>query len=112
MFCGAGSELTEHDAGEIGGTAEVTLADSEIQVHKHALMAAADRALLPAPGPTRSLAGSRPSIYRQRRGAAPPQPLAPEAVGPSGGGQPHNNMMPFVTLNFCIALQGISPPRA
>lgn len=30
---------------------------------------------------------------------------------PAGGGQPHNNMMPYQALNFCIALQGVYPPR-
>jgi microcystin-dependent protein len=38
-------------------------------------------------------------------------PLANSAVAPAGGDQPHNNLMPYLTLNFCIALQGIYPPR-
>ena len=33
------------------------------------------------------------------------------AIGPAGGDQPHNNMQPYLTLNFCIALQGVFPPR-
>ena len=37
--------------------------------------------------------------------------LAPEAVGPAGGDQPHNNLQPYLTLNFNIALQGVFPPR-
>jgi microcystin-dependent protein len=32
-------------------------------------------------------------------------------IAPAGGDQPHNNMMPYLTLNFCIALQGVYPPR-
>jgi microcystin-dependent protein len=44
--------------------------------------------------------------------AAPNTPLAAAtAVGLTGGGLPHNNMMPYLTLNFCIALQGIYPAR-
>jgi microcystin-dependent protein len=43
-------------------------------------------------------------------------PFAPVAMGaqviaPAGGDTPHNNMMPYLTLNFCIALQGVFPPR-
>ena len=37
--------------------------------------------------------------------------MAAAAVSPAGGGAPHNNMMPYLALNFCIALQGIYPPR-
>ncbi|MGA9335525.1 MAG: phage tail protein, partial [Rudaea sp.] len=37
--------------------------------------------------------------------------MAPEALAPAGGDQPHNNMQPYLTLNFCIALQGVFPPR-
>ncbi len=38
--------------------------------------------------------------------------LSDNAVAPAGGDQPHNNMQPYLTLNFCIALQGIFPPRS
>jgi microcystin-dependent protein len=38
--------------------------------------------------------------------------MAQQALAPAGGGAPHNNMMPFLTLNFCIALQGIFPQRS
>lgn len=37
--------------------------------------------------------------------------MAPQALTPYGGGLPHNNMQPYLTLNFCIALQGVFPPR-
>ena len=37
--------------------------------------------------------------------------MAPERLAPAGGDQPHNNMMPYLTFNFCIALQGVFPPR-
>jgi microcystin-dependent protein len=38
--------------------------------------------------------------------------LAPAAVSPVGGGEPHNNMQPYLTLNFIIAMQGIFPARS
>jgi microcystin-dependent protein len=37
--------------------------------------------------------------------------LAPETLARAGGGLPHNNMMPYLTLSFCIALQGVFPQR-
>ena len=37
--------------------------------------------------------------------------MAPQGLPPAGGGLPHNNMQPYLTLNFCIALQGVFPPR-
>jgi microcystin-dependent protein len=39
------------------------------------------------------------------------QPMAPQALTPAGGSLPHNNMMPYLTLYFNIALQGVFPPR-
>ena len=107
---GQGQGLSERFLGEPGGSQSVTLLDSEMPFHTHALMASPDPADLGAPAPNRSLARSQPNIYKQPANANP-QPLAPQAVGVTGGSLPHNNMMPFLTLNFCIALQGIFPPR-
>ena len=97
--------------GEPGGAPNVTLLTTEIPFHQHALQASVDPGDLAAPSNTRSLARSQPFIYKQPAGAAAPQALADAAVGLSGGGLPHNNMMPSLTLNFCIAMQGIFPPR-
>ncbi len=38
-------------------------------------------------------------------------PFSSNMIAPAGGDQPHNNLMPYLTLNFCIALQGVYPPR-
>ena len=38
--------------------------------------------------------------------------MAPQAISPAGGSLPHNNMMPYLTVNFCIAMQGVFPPRS
>jgi microcystin-dependent protein len=109
---GQGPGLSERVIGEQSGAAFVTLLESEIPVHDHGLLASSDPAELAAPSPNRSLARSQPSVYKQPAGASPPQPLAPQAVGVTGGSQPHNNLMPYLTLNFCIALQGVFPSRS
>jgi microcystin-dependent protein len=112
MFWGQGPGLSQHDLGEASGEETVSLIEAEMPSHQHALMASSDPGDLPAPSPARSLARSQPFIYKQPAGAAAPQAMAPEAVGMTGGSQPHNNLMPYLTLNFCIALQGIFPPRS
>jgi microcystin-dependent protein len=50
-------------------------------------------------------------IWRNKSPPALITQLAPNALPPAGGDQPHNNLMPYLTLNFCIALQGVFPPR-
>jgi microcystin-dependent protein len=110
MHPGQGAGLSLHDLGEVGGSSTVTLLESEIPVHTHTLMASA------SPGNRTAPQGN--SIARAS-GATPYAPaggqtvlLAGQALAPAGGDQPHNNMQPYLTLNFCIALQGIFPPRS
>jgi microcystin-dependent protein len=112
MFWGQGPGLSQHDEGESAGEPFVTLLDSEMPAHQHSLNANSAAGDLPTPGPAISLARSTPFIYKTPAGAAAPLPLSPSAVGVTGGSQPHNNMMPFLTVNLCIALQGIFPPRS
>ena len=108
---GQGQGLSDYVIGQLGGAQFITLLQSEMPFHNHSLMAAGqDPADLGAPDPTRSIARSSPNIYKTPQNANP-QPMAFQAVSVNGGGSPHNNMMPYLTLNFCIAMQGIFPPR-
>jgi microcystin-dependent protein len=110
MHPGQGPGLSLHDLGETGGAETVTLLESEIPTHTHALKAHdLDLGELNAPAPNRSLAKSaNATAYTS---AANLVSMAPQALSPAGGDQPHNNMQPYLTLNFCIALQGVFPPR-
>lgn len=110
MHPGQGPGLSLHDLGETGGEQAVTLLESEIPSHTHALQADPRPATLDTPGPQNALARSSPNIYKAP--TANIVQLAGQAVAPAGGDQPHNNMMPYLTLNFCIALQGVYPPRS
>jgi microcystin-dependent protein len=107
---GQSSTGTLYDLGQGSGEQSVTLLDSEMPQHTHALQADPRPATLDNPSPQNSLARSSPDIYKQPTGAAT-VPLSPGAVGVAGSSQPHNTMMPYLTLNFCIALQGVYPPR-
>lgn len=110
MFWGQGPGLSLYDIGQTGGTEAVTLLQSEMPLHSHSKVAAASPANLNAPGNDRGIARS---VGGNAYTANPASLVAkhPQALAPSGGSLPHNNMMPYLTLNFCIALQGVFPPR-
>ncbi len=109
MHPGQGPGLSLHDLGETGGSETVTLLDSEIPAHSHAFMAS--NADSNAQEPAQSLlAGGVGGISMYAAPGALTQ-LNPNVLAPAGGDQPHNNMQPYLTLNFCIALQGVYPPR-
>jgi microcystin-dependent protein len=113
MHCGQSPGTSLYNLGQSGGQASVTLLSSQAPAHTHALQASARDADLDSPGPQNALARSTPGhIYKQPAGAATPQPLANGTLSPAGGNLPHNNLMPYLTLNFCIALQGIFPARS
>jgi microcystin-dependent protein len=111
MFWGQGSGLSLHDLGEIGGEQTVTLLDSEMPQHSHGLLAASTAGDTNAPSPGVSLARSHNATAYQTVSNVNLVPMNPLAIAPNGGSLPHNNMMPYLTLNFCIALQGVYPPR-
>jgi microcystin-dependent protein len=109
---GQGPGLSPYDIGQAGGDQWAYLLTSQVPAHTHALQGSARPADLNTPSNLTALARSTPAfIYKQPAGAAPPQPLSPGVITVAGMGIPHNNMMPYLTLNFCIALQGAYPPR-
>ncbi|MCX6982626.1 MAG: tail fiber protein [Verrucomicrobia bacterium] len=111
MFWGQGPGLSLRDLGETGGLANLTLLDTQMPVHFHTMQAdTVDVADTNTVSGSASLAQSSGGGLYQ--GAATANAfLAAQAVSPVGGSLPHNNMMPYLTLNFCIALQGVYPPR-
>jgi microcystin-dependent protein len=110
MHPGQGPGLSNRSLGETGGSETVTLTQSEMPSHGHALRAATqDNADVNTITPTVSFAGSTGGALYQ---AAPNVALSDQALAPAGGSLPHNNMQPFLTCYFCIALQGIFPPRS
>jgi len=110
MHPGQGPGLSLHDLGETGGSQTVSLLESEIPQHSHGLMAAATTATksTPANNSLAKVSGATPFLPPT---GAPLVAMSGSALAQSGGGQPHNNMQPYLTFNFCIALQGVYPPR-
>ena len=93
-----------------GGRETVTLLQSEMPAHTHTLRGNSERRGQPL---ARRQRGARPAstqVYQSTTNANLVA-MAPEALLPAGGDQPHNNLQPYLTFYFNIALQGVFPPR-
>ena len=103
---GQGQGLSLYDLGQQGGAEFITLLQSEIPVHSHSLSASEET--VNEASPANFFFGAGETRY-----AAPANvtQMAPQALSPAGGSLPHNNLMPYLVVNFCIALQGVFPAR-
>lgn len=112
QFSGS-SPFGTFDIGQVGGTQNVTLITSEMPSHGHTLQGRAQPADAGTAAPNTSMARPEPSNNSAyQAGASAQVALNPAAITLNGGGQPHNNMQPFLTLFFIIAMQGVFPPRS
>jgi microcystin-dependent protein len=111
MHFGQGQGLSDRFLGESAGSTAVNLIESEMPAHAHVIRAANFPGDLQSPTAAVALARSAGGNAYQDVTNANLVTMAPETLGPAGGGFPHNNMQPYLALNFCIALQGIFPPR-
>ena len=109
MHPGQGLGLSLYDLGQTGGAETVTLLESEMPLHTHTMRASTqDPADVNLVSPTAAFGVSTGGTVYQN---ASNTQLAPQALSPAGSSLPHNNLMPYLTLNFNIALQGVFPPR-
>jgi microcystin-dependent protein len=113
IHAGQGPGLSLYGLGQMGGSETVSLLDSEMPAHPHSVMVGTqDTADNQVPSPTKILGKSGGAFAYVPGSPAPPlTQMNFNMIAPAGGDQPHNNMMPYLTLNFCIALQGVYPPR-
>ncbi|HEY5029145.1 MAG TPA: tail fiber protein [Candidatus Angelobacter sp.] len=107
---GQGAGLSEYFLGQAGGSSTVTLLTSEMPIHNHFVTAYTDD-LSDVPGPSPSV------VLGRAQGLNPYRPQSDttmefNAVSVTGSSFPHNNMMPFLTVYFIIAQQGVFPPRS
>ena len=117
MKFGTGTGLTPRQLGEFGDETAVTLLADQMPAHNHSLGCNEATGGEVSPGnATFGLVGGRgrPPVYAN---IAPPPvndsiPMAPNAIGNTGGGQAHNNMQPYLAVNFIIALVGLYPTRS
>ncbi|KGF67333.1 hypothetical protein LL06_23290 [Hoeflea sp. BAL378] len=110
MHPGQGPGLSLHDLGESAGTPSVTLTTSQIPMHTHAVTAQPQgRTTIAADA---APAGNIPAAPSQQAyGTVVNTSFDPRVVQPAGGNMAHNNMQPYLTLAFIIALQGMYPSR-
>ncbi len=112
MQQGQGPGLSLRDLGETGGEQNVTLLQTEMPGHGHSAMAAATEGTLPSP--QGNVWGGALKGHGNLYAPAPTSGLvqmSTRALSVNGGSQPHNNVPPYLALNFCIAMQGIYPSR-
>jgi microcystin-dependent protein len=111
MHPGQGQGLSLHDLGEAGGSETVTLLGSEIPSHPHGLIATVENGTQGTLTSGITLGSSVGGQLYQTNVNANLVKLNPNALTPVGNDQPHNNLQPYLTFYFCIALQGVFPPR-
>ncbi|MGQ7945871.1 phage tail protein [Flavobacterium sp. WC2509] len=109
MHPGQGPGLSLHDLGETGGSETVSLLQSEIPAHNHNFSVASLNSQSTTPSNNILGRGNPLKVYTS--GGAMTA-MGANSIAPSGGSLPHNNMMPYLTMNFCLALQGVYPPRS
>ncbi|PWW00755.1 microcystin-dependent protein [Paenibacillus cellulosilyticus] len=96
--------------GQNGGTEQVTLTTNQIPAHTHTVLGQSAQGNTSNPKDA-SLASSSLSFYTEGNAAVKGQMMA-GAIEPIGSSQPHNNMMPFLSINFIISLYGIFPTQS
>ncbi len=103
---GQGPGLSSYNIGQVGGAETSTLLTGNLPAHNHALQAGTNAT---TKNPTNGYPGftAGGSSYTD----TPTGTMNPAVVGPTGGGQPFNNIQPYLVLNWIIALEGIFPSR-
>lgn len=107
---GQGIGLTNRELGKVGGEEAVTLTTTQIPSHTHTYNALSGNR--ESKDPSGNFLGITPGLwYAQKNTGDTLLPMNAETVSSAGGGQPHNNMPPFLGLNYIICTNGLYPPR-
>ena len=104
IHMGKGPDGTTYIVGDMAGTEAVTLTLPQIPSHTHSLMGSTAAATTQTPS-GKVLANSQSQSYYSLDN---PVPMSPQAIGPAGGNKPHDNVQPFLCVNFIISLEGVS----
>ncbi|MCG8455234.1 MAG: tail fiber protein [Holophagales bacterium] len=112
MHPGRGPGLTARRLGQRGGSETVTLSEAQMPNHTHSAQASQDPATFNDPNNQRILASSTNRLvayYRETSSGV--VAMSSQSLQNTGGSQSHNNLQPFITMNFIIALVGTYPSR-
>jgi microcystin-dependent protein len=115
MHWGSTGGLPSTVIGEVQGMSDVTLLITNLPAHTHAAMAAiptgsSTRSAIPDATTYLSAASAGEDVYDTTTPVIN-APFAPQAISPAGGSLPHENMQPYLALNFCVAIAGVYPAR-
>lgn len=110
---GQGPGLSNYVIGQMAGTETVTIVPTQMPAHTHTLAVTSGAASALTPG-NALLPGtvSGETFYASNVAGATPLPMSAQSTSLAGGSQPHENTMPTLTVQYCIATFGIFPPRA
>jgi len=108
MHPGRGPGLTARRLGQRGGVATVTLSEAQMPQHNHSAIVSEEDGRDNDPGNTEYV-GAGDQMWGPANNMGP---MANQTLPDAGGSQAHNNMQPFLTINFIIALQGLYPSRS
>lgn len=109
MHPGRGPGLTAKRLGQRGGVETVTLSEAQMPSHEHTVQGSGRPAIQDDPADRYPAATSGSTPYHAPESLVN---MAPQALTDTGGSQPHNNMQPYLTMNFIIALVGLYPSRS
>ena len=101
---GTGPDGTTYQIGEAAGTEAETLTVNQIPVHTHPLIASGEAGS--TSNPAAAMVATGPTLYRPAPAVAP---MSNQSISPVGGSQPHENMQPFLCINYIISLFGLYP---
>lgn len=110
---GLGPGLSNYSLGQVSGQENHTLLSTEMPAHNHAMQSnngdgtqqSPSGNFFAGPGADRDL------FWYNNANTGTTVNMNPGATGLSGNNQPHNNMQPYLVVNYCIATQGIFPSR-
>lgn len=111
---GQGLGLSNITLGQPGGSSSVTLISTQLPTHNHSVLVNNSKAALSAPANNEYLAEAtdlNSDASKVYSSSAPNVVLSPNTLANAGGNQPHENMQPYIVVNYCIALYGIFPSR-
>lgn len=112
VHAGQGPGLSQYNIGQVGGAEKVTLLWTQIPSHNHSLSVSSVPASATTPGPSLqpgTVGGE--TFYCTDVSGASPLPMSPTSTTTSGYNQPHENCMPTLAAQFCIATMGIFPSQ-
>ncbi len=104
---GQGPGLSPYVIGQTGGVEQVTLNVNQMPQHSHQVFGSTNPGTLGSPSGSVWATQTRAAVYSSSENTD----MAPGTLGMTGGGQPHDNLSPYLTMNYIIALEGIFPTQ-